>query len=269
MNTGHLPSKKTADETERTPIKGTVRRQAGQSIRERWNDYLYDEALLAGLPLGLMLFWLLIELLNRHSKQPTSLWLIGFLILLSAVNYVWRLLRIRHRAKLMWQGLAGEQYVAQIIERDLLPQGYRVFHDIVFEKGNRKFNIDHLLIGSNGVFCIETKTWSKPMKGETVATFDGNYIYLNGKVRQREAVGQACALANEASAFIKGLTGLAINVVPVVVVVGWYVRKTYAGIPKVLVVNEEALAVFVENVKGLLPPANIELIAQKIGDKNK
>ena len=169
----------------------------------------------------------------------------------------------------MWQGLDGEQYVAQIIERDLLPQGYRVFHDLLFEKDKRKFNIDHLLIGANGIFCIETKTWSKPMRGETVATFDGNFIYLNGKVRQRDVVGQACALANEASAFIKGLTGLTINVVPVVVVVGWYVRKTYAGIPKVLVVNEEALAVFVENVKGLLSPANIEFIAQKIGDKNK
>lgn len=252
----------------RTPIKGDINRQAGQSARDWLNDFVSDQALLAVLPLGIMLFWLWIELINRYSRKPISLWLIGFLLILSAINFVWRFHRLRRHAKLMRQGLDGELYVAQIIERDLIPQGYRAFHDVVFDKGERKFNIDHLIVGPKGVFCIETKNWSKPMKGETVATFDGKFIYLNGKATQCNAVGQACALAKEASTLIKGLTGLTIDVIPVVVTIGWYVRKICVGRPKVLVVNEEALAVFVENYPGNMSKASIDLIVQKIGVTN-
>ena len=250
--------------TKRSPIKGTVNRQAGQSIREQLDEYLDDNVLKAVLPLGFMLFWLFIEMIDRFSKQRTSIWLIVILAVLAGINFAFRIVKIRRKARLMRQGQLGEQYVAQIIERDLLPKGYRVFHDIVLEKKERRFNIDHLLIGKNGVFCIETKTWSKPMRGETIAVFDGEKITLNGKVRHDDAVGQVRALANEASLFIKRQTGLAVNVVPVIVVVGWFVRKGWTGIPKALVVNEEALAPFVENVQGVLANDNIERIVQQM-----
>ena len=243
-------------------------RQAGQSAKEKLDEFVDDNALKAVLPAGFMLFWLFIELMARYSKARISPWLLGVLSVLAIVHLFVRIRRVRHEAKKQRQGLYGEQYVAQIIERDLISQGYRVFHDLVFEKDTRKFNIDHLLVGPKGVFCIETKTWSKPMRGETIATFDGKFIYLNGKVCHHDAVGQACALAHEASAFIKQLTGLALNVVPVVVVVGWYVRKTYAGVPKVLVVNEEALAVFVENCPSSMKKTDIDLVSQKIASAN-
>lgn len=264
MTTNSKEQMKVDNATRRSPIKGPINRQAGQSIREHLNEYLDDNALLAVLPLGFMLWWLFIELVDRYSKQATSIWLIVVLVVLATINCLYRIRKIKIEAKLKRLGLNGEQYVAQIIERDLLPKGYRVLHDIVLKSGERKFNIDHLLIGSNGVFCIETKTWSKPMRGETIAVFDGQRIMLNGKVRQLDAVGQACALSNEVSLLIKKVTGISITVVPVIVVVGWYVRKGWTSIPKVLVVNEEALAPFVENVQGSLSDDCIERIVQHV-----
>ena len=256
-------------EVTRTPIKGNVRRQAGQSAREWLNEFVDDEALLAVIPLFFMLWWLIIELSHRYSKHLTPLWLIGSFLVLSVANLLYRIRRIRSKAKQMKQGIFGERYVAQIIDRDLVPKGYKVFHDIVINKDKRQFNIDHLLIGPNGVFSIETKTWSKPIRGETLATFDGEFISLNDKVRQPNTIGQANALAKEASELIKKQTGLTINVIPVVVVVGWYVRKTCSGFPKVLVVNEEAMAAFIQNVQGTISERDIALIVEKITEENK
>ena len=168
------------------------------------------------------------------------------------------------RAKTLRQGRDGERYVAQIIERDLIPEGYRVIHDLFIEKGGRKFNIDHLLIGKNGVFCLETKTWSKPFRGETVATYDGSKILLNGVERCGNAVGQARALAKEAEERIRDLTGISVKVTPFIVCVGWFVRKTIAGTPEVLVVNEEGLSAFVQNCSGSLSPTDADRISQRL-----
>lgn len=154
--------------------------------------------------------------------------------------------------------------MAQIIEKDLIPEGYRVIHDLFIEKGERKFNIDHLLIGRNGVFCLETKTWSKPVRGQTVATYDGSKILLNGKDCCGDAVSQARALAKEAQEQILKTAGISVKVTPFVVCVGWFVEKTATGTPDVLVVNEKGLGSFVKNCQGSLDPADAERIYQRL-----
>lgn len=49
-------------------------------------------------------------------------------------------------------GAVAEQVVAEALHR--LPEEYHVFHDLDF-KG---FNIDHVVVGPNGIFLIETKS---------------------------------------------------------------------------------------------------------------
>jgi hypothetical protein len=51
--------------------------------------------------------------------------------------------------------------------------GYRVFHDfLITDKPRRIRNIDHIVIGANGVFSVETKTRRK-VKGENGAKVTG------------------------------------------------------------------------------------------------
>ena len=53
--------------------------------------------------------------------------------------------------------------------RRLMLAGYRVFHDfLITDKPRRIRNIDHIVIGANGIFAVETKTRRK-MKGENGA----------------------------------------------------------------------------------------------------
>jgi hypothetical protein len=68
----------------------------------------------------------------------------------------------------------GEKAVSEFL--DLFSnEGYRVLHDLVVGD----FNIDHIMIGKNGIYTIETKTISKFTKGV-------QKIYYDGYLRTRE-----------------------------------------------------------------------------------
>lgn len=80
----------------------------------------------------------------------------------------------------------GEKAVGQFLEA-LRKQGCRIFHDIV---GNG-FNIDHVVIGPLGVFTVETKTFSKPVRGRATAGCDGERILFNRLEPDRNPITQA------------------------------------------------------------------------------
>jgi hypothetical protein len=67
------------------------------------------------------------------------------------------------------EGAGRERHVGEALNQ-LMLVGYRVFHDfLITDKPRSIRNIDHIVIGSNGVFAVETKTRRK-MKGENGAT---------------------------------------------------------------------------------------------------
>ncbi|WP_160646742.1 NERD domain-containing protein [Chengkuizengella marina] len=55
-------------------------------------------------------------------------------------------------------GLEGEKIVKHQLK--YLPKGYTVFHDIKLKTNGRTQQFDHVAIGPNGIFHIETKHWS-------------------------------------------------------------------------------------------------------------
>lgn len=70
-------------------------------------------------------------------------------------------------------GAEGEETVAEYLS--LLGDPYRVIHDIVLP--NMRGNIDHLVLGPNGVFVIETKN-------------NNGFISCNGDLWLQRKVGQ-------------------------------------------------------------------------------
>ena len=58
-------------------------------------------------------------------------------------------------------GLRGERLVGEMLH-SMLKDGFEVFHDFPIEPDGKTGNIDHILVGPNGVFAIETKTYRKP-----------------------------------------------------------------------------------------------------------
>jgi len=120
------------------------------------------------------------------------------------------------------RGLLGEQAMAEQLQR-LLPLGYQIFHDV---PGDGKWNIDHVVVGSAGVFAIETKyrTKSPGKLGERdhEAIFDGNKIqYPSGY--DANAPEQANRNARWLADMLLKATVEHVTVRPIVALPGWLV----------------------------------------------
>ncbi|MDP5277018.1 nuclease-related domain-containing protein [Chengkuizengella sp. 2205SS18-9] len=66
--------------------------------------------------------------------------------------------KIKKRNASQNYGLEGEKIVKHQLK--YLPRNYKVFHDIKLRANGRVQQFDHIAIGPNGVFHIETKHWS-------------------------------------------------------------------------------------------------------------
>lgn len=54
----------------------------------------------------------------------------------------------------------GERAVGEALF-SLAAESYKIFHDVPAEVSGKKFNVDHVAVGKNGLFAIETKTRRK------------------------------------------------------------------------------------------------------------
>jgi hypothetical protein len=213
-------------------------RPAGESLRLRIEtiNAEFDEILLYLLFASTLPFLLCVAVPN-NQRLPVIL--IGVL----AMGFVYwkqtrRLLRTQ---KQLWNcklGFAGERVVGEALNQ-LMVSGYRVFHDLPFDG----FNIDHVLVGPDGVYCVETKTRRKPANvrgpGKAKVIFNGHDLEYPWGV-ERHGVDQVQRNASTLSQWLTRATGEPTPVRPLLVLPGWYVQlKTTEG---ALVLNEKQIA---------------------------
>lgn len=231
----------TRSSKKRSPLSAKPLRLPGQSIGQEILDVSYDGIL---SPLLLSLFMIIIAGLEwwRHvMNMKPSPWLYSFGALLACVYagiriaYAWRRL---HDLKL---GRDGERAVAQYLEW-FRTAGFFVFHDIP----NERSNIDHVLIGARGLFTIETKTISKPARGECKIRVLEGRILTNGHAIQRDPLVQSKAQARWLSTFLAE-SQFEVFVQPVVVFPGWFVEPFDMKKEGVWVMEPKALDRFIEN----------------------
>jgi len=186
-----------------------------------------------------------------HPVMATVIALLGCAII------AWYLKNPISIAKQMALGLKGERVVGQCLD-ELRESGYKVFHDII---GNGH-NIDHAIVGPAGVFAIETKTVSKPIRGNPTVIFDGESIRVNGLAPDRDPVIQAKAGAAELARLIRNNYGPAIKVKPIIIYPGWFVEE--APNTDVLVRNPERLLGYIKQTPAQLSDADIKQISMVI-----
>jgi hypothetical protein len=164
----------------RTPLKHPPLRVPAQTLEEESQDALLGLVLTATFPVFVGVT-LLVTFAFQSWGEPlgqvladAGLTLVGWLIVLAfAVRSCRKQLGQVRNLRL---GMQAERFVGQQLERSRR-LGYSVFHDLVDEK--RKFNIDHVAIGPAGVFVVETKGRSKPLRGKAKdirITFDGQAL---------------------------------------------------------------------------------------------
>ena len=121
------------------------------------------------------------------------------------------------------------------------------------------FNVDHVLIGPAGVFTVETKTWSKPQRGEARIKFDGEQLTVAGREPERNPVVQARAQAGWLKGLLTESTGHQFEVFPVVVFPGWYIEQTNDCFRNMWVLEPKALPKFLGNEPPCLTPEEVKL----------
>ena len=244
-----------------SPIKAKPLRQAGQSLRDTLDDLVFDK--LQTLMLITTLLWLLafVEWVRKLQGADPAAELYTFIAAGFSVYAFARGYDYFKQARNIKLGLDGEQAVGEYLNR-LVAKGYRVYHDIPCTKGN----IDHVIICSRGVFTIETKTRSKPEKGDAVATFDGESITFNGYRNDDAPIRQARAQSAYLKTLLKEETGHDYPVKPVVVIPGWFVESLPGSHQSsVWVLNPKAVHKWIDNEAESITDEYVKLAATKLG----
>jgi hypothetical protein len=108
--------------------------------------------------------------------------------------------------------------------------GYQIFHDIQADG----FNIDHLAIGKNGVFAIETKGRHKRHKDLLKNNNNGDkgyqVVYKDGRLhfpswKETKPLEQATRQAAWVSQWLTKSTGSPVTSTPILVFPGWFVTN--------------------------------------------
>ena len=229
-----------------------VRRLPGQSLREQFDDKFDNNIILPFMIAATGIVVAILETMHIYGDLKPSMKLSVFMAVVG-VLFLARAIRKTKELKVIKRGEQGELIVAQAIERDLLPNGYVVFHDVQLKDGNRRFNVDHLLVGPNGVFAIETKNYSKPKRGEVKVTYDGKRVRWNGVAHKDDEARQATAVAMAAKELIFKETGLKVFVKPVLCAVGWFATSDSLYGHPVLVLMEKQLGSLIPKVYPKVP----------------
>jgi len=247
-------------ESKRAPFKDKPLRYPGQSLDDQIQNLLdkMDEISIVPLMLILLAF---MEWSRWYFKSVVSLStaiLFSLFALIASIVTVVRIRRLRRLRRQLAIGRDGERVVGQCLE-DLRVKGYRVLHDIVV----KDFNIDHVVISPKGIYTIETKTVSKPLRGESVISFEGEKILINGIKPDRDPIIQARAQAAWIKDFLKSALGKNLSVRPVVIFPGWFVKGS-PNCSDVWVLNEKALPAFIERELTLVSPDDLQAITFQI-----
>lgn len=123
-------------------------------------------------------------------------------------------------------GLLAERVTGMQLNR-LVAQGCVVLHDLPSETGN----IDHIVIGSRGVYAVETKSFRKPKNGVVGSdatyqvAFDGSALQFPGFVT-RKPIEQGARHADWLRRYLRESIGRDVPVIPAVALPGWYVVQS-------------------------------------------
>lgn len=210
----------------KNPLTNKLLRSPGESLRSQI-DELSDEinyylTILISIPFVIFTIYLSQLYFGgiRASVTITSIYVFASLVFLGFCSYkLWKLLKERSNRRL---GLDCEIAVGQELNQ-LMLEGYRVFHDFPVEGFKKNFNIDHIVVGPNGVFAVETKGRATPPKKEKIF-YDGKALKFPGW-SEKKPLEQARRNAKWLSEWLSEVVHENVPVSPVLAIPGWYVER--------------------------------------------
>lgn len=243
----------------KSPLKDKPLRNAGQSIDEEINRVIDEDATpYISASLTLILF-AVFEWYRWYTHLPPSPWIFTIMALLFTGYSAYKMLNIKSQLKNLKQGRDGEKIVGQSLE-NFRNHGTKILHDI---RGNN-FNIDHVVVSTKGIYLIETKTYSKPIKGKTEILFDGEQLLFNGVSYGDDIIIQVKAEKKWLTDLIEELTARKYPVQPILVFPGWFVRMHNAFSSGISALNPDNLPVFLNNKQEIMTLEDVKLVSNHL-----
>jgi hypothetical protein len=161
----------------------------------------------------------------KFSTSVITAFIIGGIVFIA--YHLFKLIKLINLTQSYRLGYEGEMAVGQELNQ-LMRDGYYVYHDFPADT----FNIDHIVVGTSGVFAVETNARSKPTskdrRADAKVRYDGRCLqFPNGT--DVHAIEQAKRQAEWLSKWLRRAVGEAVRVRPVVALPGWFVKRVASG----------------------------------------
>lgn len=187
------------------------------------------------------------------SAQTVSSYLSAAVLLLPGVTalvFVARhLRRVIFERQDYYMGFLGERATAQYLT-PLMSEGYEIYHDLPCSAASGAvFNLDHVIVGPNGLFVVETKARRKfvDVKPDEKAKvrYDAKTLEFPGGVSTKEPLDQIQANVRWLKKALEDRTGEPVEVRGVVSLPGWFVSDAVSQ-PTPAVKNPKQIPAWIE-----------------------
>jgi hypothetical protein len=159
----------------------------------------------------------------------------------------------------------GERAVAEELA-PLIPLGYRMFHDVAIHGVDSHLDLDHVLVGPNGVTVIEAETRRRETKKATAhqheVSFDGKQLFWPWGP-DRDSVADVETEAVHFTRWLMQTTGFRVQAMAVLTLPGWWINITGRGL--VTVVNhKQVFSAVTERSTAMLTAEQVEKICKEL-----
>jgi len=233
----------------RSPYTQNLQRIPGQfllakldAINEDLMAYLLSALL---MPLAIYSVHISISYFKKAPETHFRLWLSACVAIGFFLFSIYKIIRLLKKRRFIRLGFEGKLAVGQELNQ-LMRDGFTVYHDFPADK----FNIDHIVVGSKGVFAIETEARSKPAAKNRVedatVEYDGRTLYFP-KGDDFKTIDQAERQAAWLSNWVGKAIGEPIAARAIVALPGWFVKRSSAE--GISVVNPTQFSSLFEHIK--------------------
>jgi hypothetical protein len=235
----------------KAPFTDNFLRSPGETLFNQIQDLSEKISIASFEFMFIPVFIAVVCLLTISTSNIIFIALISAAYLAFMIYYTRKMLKLIGERQLLRLGYDGEVAAGQELNQ-LMLDGYNVYHDLPSDKIN-KFNIDHIVVGPDAVYAVETKAKSKSRTKRK----DSYKVISNGKTLQfpnytsSEFIYQADQNAKWLQTWLSKAVGEYVSVKPMVLLPGWYVERTAPG--GVPVFNPKMVRQFLSGKEKILP----------------